>query len=366
MTNAVPDTKYKYAFALHRNARAFIESTVDYARRDMRDEWKFALLHLNTALELILKARLAIEDHRRLAAGKTQVTDRQFDEGTFQSVGIDECIERLTQTGKFALDTRQCQAIKALQHLRNRIAHYIDPDNTAAIKAVVAAGLNLFIDIDNAEFQGEDPYGARNMRELAVDLHKCGEFVKERMASLAPRLRSATRPRTHYTDECSFCLQDAAIINGDEVTCLFCGHGMELREFAETRSEDGSVELCPDCGRPSVLKDRRKDDEPTSECLVCGWFCGSELTWSHRNGQIPRLHPNLTLTQSESIQSDNSTGLPHGQPFLRQPGPPPVSEDPAPAACPAHRIMTAVETVSGDANRYSGKTGEVIGFPPEW
>ena len=33
--------KYKYAFSLHGNARAFIESAVDYARLDSRDSWKF-------------------------------------------------------------------------------------------------------------------------------------------------------------------------------------------------------------------------------------------------------------------------------------------------------------------------------------
>lgn len=285
-----PDVKYKYAFALHRNARTFIESAVEYAQRDTCDEWKFALLHLNTALELILKARLAIEDHRHLAAGKAKVTDRQFDEGEFHSIGIDECIERLAQVGRFALDARQRQAVKALQRLRNRIAHYIDPDDKSAMKGVVAAGLNLFIDIDNAEFRDEDPYGARTMMQLSVDLHEQAEFVKERMLSLAGRLKSATRPRTHYTDECSFCLQDAAVIEGDEVTCLFCGHGMEVREFAEIHSEDGSAKQCPDCGRPSVLKDRRKDDECTSECFVCDWFCGPELTWSDGKELIPRLH----------------------------------------------------------------------------
>jgi hypothetical protein len=51
---------YKYAFSLLDNARAFVESAVDYARQDYRDQWKFAILHLTTALELLLKARLAI------------------------------------------------------------------------------------------------------------------------------------------------------------------------------------------------------------------------------------------------------------------------------------------------------------------
>ncbi|MEK7993463.1 MAG: hypothetical protein AAB403_06620 [Planctomycetota bacterium] len=283
--------KYKYAFGLLGNARAFVESAVDYARQDQREQWKFAILHLTTALELILKARLAMEDHRLLVVGKTPVSDRQFDEGDFRSVGIEDCVERLARNTRFSLRNQQRQVLSSLQSLRNRVAHYIDPSDTVAVKAAVGAGLNLFIEINNAEFRDEDPYGARTMSELVVELHKHEDFVKERLSSLSERLRSATRPRTHYTDECSFCLQDAAIIDGDEVRCLFCGHGMATREFAELRSDNGTVEACPKCGRPSIAKHQWKDREPTYECFCCGHFRGPELKWSDGNAEIPRLHP---------------------------------------------------------------------------
>jgi hypothetical protein len=198
---------YKYAFGLHRNARAFAESAVDYARQNNKDQWKFAILHLMTALELLLKARLAIENHCHLVAGKVSITERQFDEGDFKSIGIDECIRRLKCTCDFTLSNRQHQVVTTLRNLRNRVAHYIDPSgDTAALKAVVAAGLNLFIEINNAEFPDEDPYGARTMSELVVELHKYDDFVKERLSSLSNRLRSAARPQTHHTDECSDCL----------------------------------------------------------------------------------------------------------------------------------------------------------------
>jgi hypothetical protein len=47
-----------------RSSRTFIESAVEYARQDYRENWKFAVLHLNTALELLLKARLALDTLR--------------------------------------------------------------------------------------------------------------------------------------------------------------------------------------------------------------------------------------------------------------------------------------------------------------
>jgi hypothetical protein len=49
--------EYKYAFSLLTNARASIEPAFDYAGRERREQWKFAILHLTTALELLLKAR---------------------------------------------------------------------------------------------------------------------------------------------------------------------------------------------------------------------------------------------------------------------------------------------------------------------
>jgi len=45
-----------------------------------------------TALELLLKAGLAIEDRKHLVAGKAQVSDRQFDEGDFHSIRIEDCL----------------------------------------------------------------------------------------------------------------------------------------------------------------------------------------------------------------------------------------------------------------------------------
>ena len=295
--NGITPSKYKYAFALLGNARAFVESAVGLARQGYAENWKFAILHLATALELLLKARLAIEDHRHLVAGTRQVSDRQFDDGNFASVTVDECIAKLAKHSQFALTTRQRQVISQLRHLRNRIAHFSEPGDAAALKAAVAAGLNLFIDITHAaEFRDDDTYGTKSVQELVTELHKYDDFVKERLSAISESLRTAKRPMTHHADECSFCLQDAAVIDGDDLRCLFCGHQMTLREFAELRSDDRTAEACPACGRHTVLMDQWKDYEPTHECFCCGYFRGRELTWTDGKAEIPRLHADRSST----------------------------------------------------------------------
>lgn len=286
----MPSTKYKYAYGLLANARIFAESTVDFAGEDRDEHWKFAVLHLATAIELLLKACLALKDHRSLVRGKVQVTDRQFDLGEFHSIGTDECVEKLRARGA-SLSGRQSAAITRLRNLRNRVAHYISVDNTNQMKAAIAAGLNVFIEINNAHFPDEDPYRARTMSQLIVDLNEYDEFVTERLMYLSDQLRSATRPRTHHTDECPRCFQDATIIVNDKIQCLFCGDGVTVKEFAENISEDHSVSVCGDCGREAVARHKYEDDEPTYECFCCGRFTGPEPQWSNGEIPIPRLHP---------------------------------------------------------------------------
>jgi hypothetical protein len=267
--NAVPQSKYKYAFALLGNGRAFVESTVELARKGYAENWKFAILHLATALELLLKARLAIEDHRLLVDGKRHVSDRQFDDGDFNSVTVDECIKRLAQHSQFALTIRQRHTLSQLRILRNRVAHFTEPGDDAALKAAVAAGLNLFIELNEAaEFRDDETYGTKSVRELITALNEYEDFVKERMSALAERLQSASRPKTHHADECSFCLQDAAVIDGEKFRCLFCSYQTTLRDFAEARSDNDRADVCPDCSRHSVLISQWKDQKPTHECFI--------------------------------------------------------------------------------------------------
>lgn len=53
---------YTYGFALPANAREFVESAVEYAQQGERRLWKFSALHMATAIELHLKAKLAMTD----------------------------------------------------------------------------------------------------------------------------------------------------------------------------------------------------------------------------------------------------------------------------------------------------------------
>lgn len=283
-------SKYKYPFALFGSARQFLESAVQHACERDAGEWKFALLHTTTALELLAKARIAFENPHLIARGK--VDDLRFDRGEFQSINLDEAFRCLKRTTGFSLSAKQRTALNSLKALRNRLVHFMDTATEEETRALVASGLDLFFELHEAEFKDEeDPWRARSMAELAQELSEFRDFVACRMASLAGRLRESERPRTHHFSECQRCLQEADVIVADSVICLFCGYRLTIREAAELLSDDQSVEDCPVCHRPAVAKHQMvREHEATYECFCCGYFRGPEIKWRDGNGGVlPRL-----------------------------------------------------------------------------
>ena len=235
-------------------------------------EWKFALLHTVIALEILAKARVAFEDPHRIVRGK--VDDLHFERGEFQSINIEEAFRR----AGFRLTGRPLAAFMALKAARNRLVHFRETANPEQTRALVAAGFHLFFDLHETHFSDKQyPLAVGWLGELAQDLSTFRDFIACRMEELAGRLQSAERPRTRYLSECQRCLQEADVIEGDNVVCLFCGYRQSVRECAERLSRDSSVEVCPACHRPGVIKRHHaKNQEPTYECFCCGYFRGPE------------------------------------------------------------------------------------------
>lgn len=282
-------SKYKYGFALLANARAFLESAVEFVRRGDPDEKRFAILHLVTALELLLKARVAIDDPRLLAARGKPVTEEQLDSGCFRSIGMEEAVDLLTAAGRLALSDHHLKQLSTLRSMRNRVTHFIDTADQVDARAALGAGLHLFIEIHNAEFSDDDVYRAKSMMRIAEDLREFGDFVKERLGDLSAQLKANERPKTRHLDECSNCLQDATVILGETFKCLFCDSVDTIAGYTELISDDSSVGVCPTCSRPSVARHQWRDQDPTYECICCGYFRGPELRWVDVSGPISRL-----------------------------------------------------------------------------
>ncbi|MDY7094136.1 MAG: hypothetical protein SX243_14295 [Acidobacteriota bacterium] len=301
-------SKFKYPFALFDSARQFLESAVRHARERDPDEWKFALLHTITALELLAKARIAFEDPHEIALG--DVDNLRFDRGEFKSINLDEAFRRLKRVSGFSLSATRKASLAKVKAARNRLVHFTAGASAEETRALVAFGLDLFFELHESEFRDEEePWGARSIADLIRDLSDFHDFVACRMASLSPRLKTAERPQTRHLAECQICLQEADIIADDSVTCLFCGYALSIRAWAEFLSDDQSVEDCPACRRTAVAKYHIfESGSATYECFCCGYFRGPEIKWSDgKEGFLPRMRsfekPNREQSPPENAQA---------------------------------------------------------------
>lgn len=148
--------KYEYGLRLLGSARGFAESAVTRAEEYgsfnwyPSSEWKFAVVHLATALELLLKARIAIEDPLLLGANGT-ISGADLESGRFRSVTIQVALRRLKQLG-LVLTDEQRAALAAVSDLRNRLVHFTIEEDRARFMSVFTSGLNLFLHLAHIDW----------------------------------------------------------------------------------------------------------------------------------------------------------------------------------------------------------------------
>lgn len=278
------------AFGLLKSSRTFFDVAVEHVKGDRVGEYYLAVLPLATALELILKARLALEDPALLPRGSRVPTATDLDAGKFRTVSSDETIKRLANSEILKLTERQKRHHASLRNIRNRAVHYVDSTPSEDIRVAVGAGLQLWFSIHDSAFYGDEVYQAKAMTDVLAELIHFERFVAERMYELREFLDCSARPRTRYFDECSVCLQDAAVLTNNHIRCLFCRHSATIRDWAKLISDTRSVENCVKCECDSVIFRRWHSQELTRECICCGYFTGPEVNWCDLDGRpIPRL-----------------------------------------------------------------------------
>ena len=284
--------KYRIAYQLFDSAHAFFESAVTLAKERGKQESKSAALHLGIAIEVLAKARLASEDLQLLVRGARPLDEAALLRGDFHSIGMEEAFVELDRRRLHRPTPRQSKVLGSLRDLRNRLVHFVASAPQEEVQAIVLSAANLFLELHSTLFAGwEPPYGVRNIVEVSADLADIEAFVAERIEALRERIETSARPRTHYFDECSRCLQDATTIEGEEFVCLFCSERRTIESFTRMISEDKSVSQCTECRRMSVAMQKVDPEQPTHECVCCGHCEGPEPRWAEFRGpSIPRLH----------------------------------------------------------------------------
>jgi hypothetical protein len=281
----------RLSHALLSNSHDFIRSAVKYANEDDKDSFKFAIIHLTSALELLLKSRLAEEHWSLIFINPDKATVPNLQIGNFISVDIDTAQKRLRNICNIELSNSDKELIKNLQKIRNKIIHFHIEINRNSIKGLTAHSLNTYIKFYNSNIAPNwEEYSVFGY-ELSQKLTEFKEFVESRMETLSSALNKSNRPKTNYFRECQYCLQDSIILNKEnKLECLFCGDAVDIVDISEIISEDGSADICPSCGIKSYIVASIKNDQKNFECIICGHFEEKPHVWLDLNGnKLPHL-----------------------------------------------------------------------------
>ncbi|WP_109001264.1 hypothetical protein [Streptomyces rishiriensis] len=260
-----------------RNGIDYLVSVVDHLTRSEVGprEIKYAVLHLQAATEVLLKARLVREHWSLVFDSPSEATDRAFRSGDFKSCTINEAVTRLRNIAGVHITNKELDALKDLGRDRNALQHYGLTHNARALEARAGRVLDFLVRfLDDAllpDFDQEErnSIGA-DMVQVRNGLDGVHTFITQRRR----RLRGELKGLESRTTECDQCHEMALVTDGETVQCHFCGHTwvaltpwiMELY----TRDK-GHPERCPECEAQTMVPGVRLASEsvPVRFCFSC-------------------------------------------------------------------------------------------------
>lgn len=256
----------KLKLSLVENAIDFIKSAVHFSKTDNPSHWKYALLHLASAIELIMKAILEKEHWSLLFEDVDTAAIEKLKTGDFKSVSYDTAINRIKRIlGKpINKDEKYLQRIR---ELRNRIMHFSVEININELRSLIARGLNIFIRFYK-EIEEEDA-AEEFIFFLNAELKHFEKYVALRLAEIRKELKKYEKPSAHFSS-CPYCFQDTLIFHNDNrIKCLFCGFKTNVEDLSNY--SDGPGGPCPKCDGGFLGFVVYNNDEGEYICVKCGF-----------------------------------------------------------------------------------------------
>ncbi|MFD5079605.1 hypothetical protein [Streptomyces sp. NPDC058371] len=263
---------------------------------------KYAVLHLQAAVEVLLKYRLQLEhwtlvvqnlDLARARPHK-KMTRALFDQGSFVSCGPEETVERLRHVVGVHITDEEQEQLLALAKSRNALQHYGLTDADGTIEARTVAVLEFLIRFLHAELLPRLDDADREQTDWDMELIRAGlRRIEAFVAARMHRLEDELAPLKDHTVRCPDCRQWALVV-GNPTRCLFCpstpGPWQVAVDYAsyvlrqEWRSPPSTgdpfsqpdrppVDPCPACGTDALVRSvvtAAQPDRPTDLCFNCG------------------------------------------------------------------------------------------------
>ncbi|MFE1028266.1 hypothetical protein ACFW5I_27485 [Streptomyces sp. NPDC058818] len=276
---------------------------------------KYAVLHLQAAAEVLLKARLR-EEHWSLVISKAEKTNlKKFEKGEFESTTNTETVRRLVEVVGLDISVDDKKTLLDLATTRNQLQHWGITEEANAVLTRAADVLDFLIrfldqhllphlDADDEEAVADD------LEEIRTGLVRIESYVASRMERLK---ESDLKGHEGRTVHCPDCQQLALIVDGVTNSCRFCPRDwtdpLELASAYDNAFgyspapgdpyEETLVD-CPDCETPTLVLEAETVASDGSRIPLC-FNCAevqNDLWECMRCGRL------YNPTDEESICSD--------------------------------------------------------------
>ncbi|MEU6632856.1 hypothetical protein ABZ905_31920 [Streptomyces parvus] len=262
---------------------------------------KYAVLHLQAATEVILKAALAQEHFSLVFSDPAQASHELLETGKLSSCSTLQAFDRLKRIARLALSDKDRERIERLADIRNKLQHFGLQHSAHSVESRAAHVLEFLITFVHRHLipglaPSEKLSVERSMDSFRLQLKGITKLVRQRMNNL----RQDLDPLADVTVQCPDCEQWALVADGRDEgpTCLFCLQTWDdspasaaanyawivlgLDEQSGTMEEfDPPVWGCPGCSELSLVTESvTVSSKPASSplCFSCGTVFSEYLT----------------------------------------------------------------------------------------
>lgn len=278
---------------------SLVRSALDFAEqaaRQIKSAPKYAVIHLATAIELTLKARL-VKEHWALAVSRPEkAVLASFRSGAFQSVGLDEAIERLRNIAGEPISRDEETCFRQLRDHRNRFVHFYHDDylkepDDARLSAIAAEQCRAWYHLRRLLQESWAPLFDSYEKDIARIqklIAKNREHLEGKYQSMRLSIEADIARGISY-DVCKACgnRSSLAVPGPDPIVrsaCGVCGHRQDFVPVdcptcgTAIRVEDLGEAECPKCGFRTTLPwlvelygpyEDPKEDPETAYCSYC-------------------------------------------------------------------------------------------------
>ena len=240
---------------------------VGKAARQLKSEPKDAVINLATAIELFLKARLVREHWALVVSRPERASQNAFASGAFQSVGLDDAIERLRNIAGEAITRDEEACFRSIRDHRNKLVHffhetYLDGADEATASEIAAEQCRAWFFLQRLltvkwapAFDSYSSSIERTQKAIASNR----EFLRGKYLALRPEIEAEAKGGIEF-EKCRACGFESSRVAVSvapimDSVCIVC-----------TRRNDHMRVPCPDCAAAVRIEELGE-----AECPNCGY-----------------------------------------------------------------------------------------------